>query len=1571
MNRVFSLIAAALLACGLLTMGIGKEVPIGQVEGRVTMKENGRPLGHALVVITPEQSLDEYDWTARNWHVRTSSDGSFAIRSLPAGDYRMEVVARHHSLKDDTFTVTEGQPDYEQIELKPGDHELSLYASQHVLPPHQAVEVQATGFVEKPDIRVELRRLSESAVIKNGGIASVVEGIGYDQDNLDENHLSKFSERIWSDSQPIKSEDLEGSFEQKLNLPPMDEGLYLAVCRAGDMAKAVFLNVSNIALVSKKDGDRVHCFVTDIDSGRPVPGAQLLLARNGHFEPVGKTGADGLGEVPKEGADGKGLVMARSGGSFGICGFQDAEADGESDDSDSATDPNTRIFTYTDRPVYRPGDTIQFKAVIRHLKGDDLRLPGPGEAKVEITDPDQSLLQSQNLSISSHGTIRGSFATSPEDAPGVYQILVHAKGGVDTFYANVAAYRKPDYNIKVTSDKKRYDLGDTASATVDVQYFFGGPVAGAKVTASIYRSPDWSSLGSDTDDEDDTADTDAQESDDSTFNGGEFVQEVKAVTDGTGHATISFPTAAGSNKDDEFDYDYSIQVAVDDEDGHSFEGSGSVLVTRGDIGISASTDPYIVSPGDKADLILRTFDVDDSSKPAPDRPVDITIRSETWTHYTLVEEPIQTLTVRTGSDGSVVVPLRIGRPQDLTFKVSTKDDRGHTISGQTYLSVEGADYYPDENAKGLKAKVDRKTYRVGDTLKALIQSGSPGGTALLTVEADSIKLTKLVPLKSGATIVKFRLDKSMAPNAFLDVAYVRGRKFWETSRSIRVSRPDRRLTVSVVPSVPKALPGSTVGFTVLTKDERGRGVPADVSLGVVDESIYTIKRDTTDIVKGLYPMRTDNVETAYSFPEIYLDGGDKAGGSVPVRRKFLDTADWKPSVETDGSGRARVTVKLPDNLTSWRATAVAATDDSRAGMATANVRVSKPLMVRIEPPQFMVATDDQRIAVAVTNDSGRDEDVTLALRATGLSLGDSSESHLHLDDGQTSSIDLNVSAPASGTGDLIATATTNHGFSDAMEAHFPIVPHGRLVVEKQTGTIGPDTSVGFQTLPNRDPNTGSMVLTVTPSVMSSMLQSLDQLVQFPYGCVEQTMSRFLPAVTVMHALKGTAIHRPDLERLAAKIAVDGFARLKKMQHGDGGWGWWSYDDTDPFMTAWVLDGLKRSEAAGYPPPPNLSTDQAVDWGVKRLAQPFKNDDLDARLYLAYAVAEYGHPNEAKAALRGSKLADAALGELALAALAAQECGDAEIRDASMTRLTAMLSESAPRQRFDHWYWDTDEELALALLAIEKIQPDSPLTETVARDLLKGRSDYGWSSTRGTSLAVAALCDLIERHPETTQPSTIDVSINGTPLQTVTVDPADPDSKSLRVEVPIGRLATGTNRLELKGSGGQPYYSFELRQYDVEAELPRIVTDRDVSVSRSYYRLEPHSMPDGTQKLLESDKPIASARSGDIVRCVITVTAKRPMEFLMVEDPIPSNFRVTDREDPGDGEDWSYWWSSLVIRDDRVSLFARYMPKGVHKLSYVMRAEGIGKSCALPTRAEDMYQPEQYATGGGQALEVTP
>ncbi len=1560
--RALSLFAALVLCAVLLGFGVTQETPVGGVLGSVTMKENGAPLVGAMVTFSSVAEGEGQSWTRT---VRTDDRGTFALHEVPAGLYRLSASAKAHELKETTVSINEGSPTPLDLQLAPKERYLKLYASQRVFTPDESPRVEVHGFVNADDLSVEAYKLDPQAIASHGGLSETLSPLAHPEYGRTLK-VSSVASKVAALSHRILKKDAEGTFVEDLDVPKLGEGLYWVQCEGGGASAGTYLNITKIALVTKSYGDQALCYVSDVRNGSPIMGATILCQGKSALERKGTTNADGLAQVSL-GSTSPVTVVAVAGRSAALCGFYS-----NGDDNDRS-DPNIRIFTYTDRPVYKPGDLIRFKSIVRRLQGSDYRLPGSGTAKVEVKDPEGNLLQTLDLQVTAHGAFNGSFSTSPEAAPGGYQIVTKAFGGEDTYYVPIASYRKPEFTISVKPSQPYFILGDKASATIECAYYFGGPVAGAKVHVSVFRSPHWSDMLGD----EEGAGMAEQPDDSEGFQGGEFSQKLDTTTDAAGRAVVTFDTKAKNDPNElPSDYDYTIEASVTEAAGKFFSGQGVIKVVRASFSLDIQLSQYVVQPGEGATVTVATMSHDTPPKPVPNRDVELQVGSETWTNDVRHFSPSQTLRARTGPDGLAKFQLNGTTAGSMALRALATDDQGHDVTAADYIYVEGGTPRQGPKPGNLELVLDRKTYSVGSSAKAMIQCDRPGGSALVCVQADKVLYSRVVLLATGSTTIDIPVAKSFAPNAYVSVAYVRGKQFLEADKSLVVNLGERKLSVQVVSDRPTVKPGETVGVTVRTLDAQGQGVPADVSLAVVDASIYAIHPDRTDIIGALYPKRSNDVQTNYSFPEIYLDGGDKGGANIPVRSKFLDTAFWMPDVMTDSSGTARIQVPLPDNLTEWRATAVGATDESAVGMATTSFKARKDLMVRIEAPTFLVQQDERNVVVAVTNDTPNSADVHVRLDAEGIVADGDKLRRVSLAAGSSGQLVWKVSAPASGQGTLTAKAWIDGGASDGVREVVPIEPHGRMVEETDSGEVHGSQTLRFNLRPNADRNTGRLRLSVSPSIASAMLRSLDGLVGFPYGCVEQTMSRFLPSVLVAKMLDDIHMPQPQLVKSVPKIARDAVARLSKMRHPDGAWGWWTWDESDPFMTAYVLDGLDLSNKAGYRTD-EIDVSQALEWSKDRLTSKKSSTDSSAvRAYLAYDLAKYGQKEIAARVLTSIMRAGLDPSTAAYAAMGFHELGSA-YASSEKDALDAIVAKAEGTGAVVYWPNGPDqwgvEGTAVPLRALATLDPSLPAIPRAVRYLLDKRKQGDmWDSTRDTSSVLIALTAYLARTGEAGQTSDVRVSLNGRIVRELHFSPASIGDPDAVIEIPVQSLTLGENRVSIESNGRAPiYYSSDLVQYPVEAQIGQLITDSGPTVTRKYYVLESQRTESGDLKLMPSKDPVSQARSGDIVQCTLTINTASPKNYIMIEDPIPSNCRIVERQEPGLDESWDFWWSDIVIRDDRAAFFVTILPAGIHRIVYTLRAETPGVAHALPTVISNMYDSSDRGSSGENLFEVTP
>ena len=333
--------------------------------------------------------------------------------------------------------------------------------------------------------------------------------------------------------------------------------------------------------------------------------------------------------------------------------------------------------------------------------------------------------------------------------------------------------------------------------------------------------------------------------------------------------------------------------------------------------------------------------------------------------------------------------------------------------------------------------------------------------------------------------------------------------------------------------------------------------------------------------------------------------------AVQVRSDFRSTILWLPDVKTDADGTATVKVKYPDSLTTWSATARVATAGNQFGIGNSSTRTKQPLIVRLQAPRFFVVGDQVTVSGVINNNTDEAMSVMPALNAEGLSV-----TGLLIDGKPVNSPQTPVEIKANSETRVDWLVAVNHAseaklkveargskYADAMEKTFTIFEHGIEKFVTRSGKMrGDGVSIKLDIPKERRADSTKLTVQIAPSMATTMLDALPYLIDYPYGCTEQTMSRFLPAVitaktlrdlglkpeTAMHKIFGgieessaSATHtkgRRDLKELEA-ITKQSLDRLYDFQHTDGGWGWWKDGESDHFMTAYVLWGM-TSRAPG-------------------------------------------------------------------------------------------------------------------------------------------------------------------------------------------------------------------------------------------------------------------------------------------------------------------------------------------------------------------------------------------------------
>lgn len=1543
---IASVVLAVACAVGLFSVGVTAEVPVGGVTGHVQMGKEGVGLPHADVII--ERKTQDGPEGATIFYAETDSAGDFAYRGLPTGSYVVRVYGKAHEIPGAPVKVEEGKTQHFDWSAPRSPDQLSINAGSRVFRPGEPVKVRADGITEAATLTLKVLKVKEESFSDNQSLTDLFYGITSGRNRKDPQTLASFEPAI-EQTEELKTKDIEGAYVHESTLDGLGYGVFLIQVTVGKESQFAWVTVTDIALVTKTDPKHGEAFVCDIESGKPVSGADIALTRNGKRVDVGKSGDDGRAKFdPIQGDERMTLVSARHGESHAYTWFYKPYSDGEP----------VAMHMVTDRPLYRPGDTAHFKAALRRGEPGAYKIPAGETATVSLTNTDGDEIKRFTAKVDEWGAIQGDVPLSKEELQGEYGVEVTLGKQSLYGYIGLASYRKPQFEIEVVPSAEKVVRGDELKFTIRCTSLTGEPVVGAKVNADLYSGYQYASSPFE----------DEYYADWSDDYGLEFNRQYEVVTDANGEATVRVDTGrvAGEQKYADFsDTSFRLEASVSDEGGRYFSADGKAVAYRGEFDVRADFQKYVANPGQSVTLELQSAGTAKAETPAS---VEVRFGREVFGErgFKFVEEAKQEVALANKSAMVAFTPKKSG---SYKAEVTARDSRGNLVKTDAYLWVAGGSEFDAKS--GLTATLDKRQYQIGDTAQVVVQTDTPGSCAWLTTEGEGILSSQVIEFKGNEAIIQIPITSDYAPNFSVSVCQVAGKSFDTVSRPAKVGLEDRDLVVTVTPDRKEVHPGETVHLTVETKGRDGKAVAADVALRAVDEGIYQLREDTENGIESFYPERWSNVSTEYSFPAAYLDGEDKGGAEVTIRKDFADTAFWQGGLHTDASGRATVSVKLPDNLTDWRVTASALSKDTRYGKGVAHVVARKELMLRMSLPQFLTQDDRQEVAFTVTNATDSDMAVAYELTASGLKIEGEPRGTVKVAARTRGVVRRTVAAGLPGTATLRMVARSG-SFSDGVEMKVSTHPRTESQREFATGALSAGKGFSREFSLDRKAVGGTLTLTVAPSYFAALEPVLSDLIDYPYGCVEQTMSRFVPAVLVRQYWRETNQPHPALDAKINEATRIGFERLRALQNDNGTFGWFAYDQVDPEMTALVLDGLYRISAAGVHDGDDLAA-RTLDGARKAMAELDLAKEGERRrwLPLAAAAAKWQDAPEIRKILDGPldkltdrELADVAEGWTSLRRLGAADPDPAAKGAAAWAKLKKAATQTSETAGFADPLLDSAGiELALAW------EPESGFAEKLVSHLMASRDPHGWGDTWRTSEALKASVTYVRAKGFEPASGTAKVLVNGEEAGSIALEAS---GQAKTVTVPFAALKSGGNKVEIQyvGTGAAPF-AVELEQ-DVYAQTSQPASNPPgFRIQRSYVPMEVTKLEDGSQRLLPSKRTSESYRSGQVFRCRLTLTTDTDLDYVAIEDPVPSNCRIVDADEPESGYDWTNWWSNSTFGDDRAAFFIWNLPKGQHTIEYAIRAEAPGLCNALPARAFPMYLRDVSASTGQNRVEVKP
>jgi len=1314
-------------------------------------------------------------------------------------------------------------------------------------------------------------------------------------------------------------------------------GLYIAEAMLGTRRATTLVFVSDTIAITKLAPGSLTVWTAHRADGRPVLGAALQWTDGRGVLASATTDTNGLATLTHTSPERTYLLGQDAAG--GVFVSENFYYDSEI--------YNTKLYTVTDRPLYRPGDEVHLKFLARDYRAANQSTPAQaGGLGVVILDPNGTPVWSGDARLTPDRGGETMFRLPPDATAGGYEIRVKYQNKTYGAAFRVAEYVKPHLEIAITPDSASFKTGEPVSGTIRLTYPNGDAVKNAALDLTLRAQVLTMVQGE-------------------LRYGGLFPVEQATIgltTNDQGEAKFSLPPAKEPSR-------LILSVLATDGAAYRVRKTSELLIERAAANWKLTSARKFSMPGERMRFQLEAEDPDNTALPAQWEIVRLESQEKTSGAF---DAAAREWTLTFDKPGSYSLLLR--------------DAQGRLVAATAHW-VGGR----DNEARVIKTLpgtiemvTDKERYLPGEVAEVLMTFSDPTDEALLTLERDRVEASALLTSAQGKHVnwvsaerlapnqwrARVPITEGHAPNMTFSVAYVKAGEYVFQNAGLVVEVP--RLALDIKPAKTVVKPGETVEVDI-DVSLAGKPTRAALTVSIVDEMIYALQPEIApDMVEFFQHVRRNNVRTSASLNFITydeaIDYASDAARQPPARHQYneraikvlerarrddTDTAAWFPSLVTDENGRARFKFKMPDALSRWRITvrAVAldkespkgpARQDAVYGQRTAWMQSDKPLYAKWASPNWMREGDAPVASLAVFNNTGSttDADITLKLAKE----------------------------------EVVQKATLPHGvtwlsfklpaFDGKQQARLEVRAAGELVDALETPltaeptrwhglreqTVALERGKASLQLPV---DTTRLRLRLAASGSEHFLRIADSLLEYPWGCVEQTASRLIPLAIVTPLL--STDHAQGKAAHLRQTLYSQRLRLAALAGPEAVFGWWgSGTDNSALMTSYAYYAdWRATRALGISLP-------AAHW-ERVLAIYRDNAEKEPLLHRALSlwfIQQIGLPVRTQtegliAALpkKGDESKDASSPLLnapdsplglayarVLAAIIAKEAGMPSRTDA--LDVARLLSSDLPSAR------------ALLLLS------GKGATENAATAILADISEETPTLDRALTLAWTqqALGGKLARKEGNSGLKPI-----GGKWQEAAASPHALTSAQPEWLWPVGARPPETLHVP-----NAPARLTAILRYESEESGKSALP---VEIERKLYRLERHKFENGVASYaLAPVDPAAGLSTQELYLDEIRLSSQQAHHYGIVEAPLP----------PGANIERTTWGISLIEGDqtrpidranaeehrNRYGVPVEFLPaNGNIVVRHLLRVGQSGRFTLPPVRYYRMYQPEKKAYAG--------
>jgi len=1362
-----------------------------------------------------------------------------------------------------------------------------------------------------------------------------------------------------------------------------------------DSIRATLVQATNLGISVKDSPQNTVILVTRLDDAKPVEGAKVSIRDKANkIFWSGTTDAKGLAvalntdlrrdknekleewEVSWRAlSELNFVVIAEKDGDVGYVGSDWNEGvtpwDFGTQYDVNEADAQLRGMIFVDRGVYKLGEEVHFKSIVRADMPDGMKLiPAGTNIEVRIVDSQNQEVDKRSVPLNAWSSAEWTLKLPQESPLGTYSVYGTVPGHRGTIYGNflVAAYRRPEFRVDTTLNSNNPVAGTKLNGTITGKYLFGAAMSGKPVAWTYtkeksnevpskitdrFPSDRFTFLGYDYTDDD---------SEEGSYEGVVTISQGEGVLDAKGDLKLKLDTEEEAG----WPYTYNLEGIVTDVTRQQIAGRASSHVDPAPWYIGIKDPPYFAEAAKGIDTEIVAAGLDGLAVPGVE--VKVELKRLQWTSVRKAEGggfyeweterkevPAGEWTITSEAQP---VPLHIALKEGGQYVLRARaDEKGSkrftTTTVWFYAIGEGYTAWERYDHNRIDLIPEKETYRPGETARIMVKSPWESGTALLTTEREGVRTWTQFELTSTQQTITVPISEKEIPNFYVSVLILKGRTKKDPDKDgsdpgkpafrlgyveLKVEDATKRLAVDVKANRDEFRPASKAKIEVNVKDAKGKPAQAEVTLWAVDYGVLSLTGyKTPDVLERIYLNKALQVANEDSRQRIVSrrvltpkgggegGGGGRDAGPGMLRRDFRVLAFWLGSIVTDAKGRAHTEITLPESLTTYRIMAVAGDKQSRFGNAQAEVKINKPLMLTPSWPRFLAVGDKASFGGVVHNQTKSAGKATVTIESLDPQIITLSGGQTILSVSPGSSTEVRFDAEAKSAGNArirmrVAMGRENDAFED-------IIPV-RVLVSPETvaayGEAKPRAEEKVEIPADVVPGFGGLRVDLSSTAMIGLSEGAAYLVEYPYGCAEQRSSRALGLMLITDL--GAAFQLPGIEPAKQKESVQtNLDELKRFQCGDGGFAFWPshcYGPSSPYLSSYVMHVYQRGKGLGYGVD-DAMLQRAYTFLDGALSQPPPPNEgwrpgFNAWQAFAIKVLAEGGRNVDSHLNRVYEYRDRmpvfGLTHLLDAMIAKKETG-ARPADLKRRIMNSILPEGGNafvnelNDPYLLWFWNSNvRSTAMALGTLVRHGSEEEIVKRMVRWLMKVREDGRWGNTQENAWAMEALVDYYRKYESEVPDFLAKVALG---------------SETLATETFKGRSTQAVTK------------EFSMRQLLAKApagqQLPAVFTREGTGTlfymmrlryAANVLRYQPMDQGFRVERwysLQNGEGQGTKFKAGDLIQVTIRIRNTKERRYVAITDPIPAGTepvetwfattasQLAQTQSTQEAASWYDWW----------------------------------------------------------------